>query len=199
MGCCERGSRSIDDLLPVGSPFAIWQKVPIQPLSNQPVKHDKATIDLLGKGGAAGEDQVMQVIHQSHGLLSGRDLGLWLRSLKALFHNLRGRLFHGLANRGFIIHPSSFIISQFRQDAAQVVHDVFEFAEGLGGEDGRLGEVGAGFGAVVFEPGDVEAVVALGDPLAGEFAEASGFAVSFRFFRAAGLPGIGAKGGLELG
>lgn len=65
---------------------------------------------------------------------------------------------------------------------------MFEFAEGLGGEDGGFGEVGAGFGAVVFEPGDVEAVIALGDPVAGEARKRPVSPSSFRFFKAAGLP-----------
>ncbi len=56
------------------------------------------------------------------------------------------------------------------------------------------------FGAVVLEPGDVEAVAALGDPLAGELAEAAGFAGVLALLQRGGAAErVVAEGLLELG
>ena len=59
------------------------------------------------------------------------------------------------------------LLTQFREDAAQVFHDGFHLDHGARGEHGGLGKVGAGFGAVILEPGDVEAVIRFDELLAG--------------------------------
>ena len=92
------------------------------------------------------------------------------------------------------------LFSKLCENPAQVRHDGFHFLHGAGGQDGGFREVGAGFGAVVLEPGDVEGVVPFGDPLAGELAEAAGLAGVLAFFQGGGIAlGIGAEGFFEIG
>ena len=98
------------------------------------------------------------------------------------------------------LHLLFGFLTKFRKDPAKIFHDRRHFLHHAGGERGGLREVGAGFGAVVLEPGDVERVIATRDPLAGKLAEAAGLAGVLALLQCGGSAGgIIAEGFLELG
>ena len=80
----------------------------------------------------------------------------------------------------------------------QVGQGAFELGADLGGDLLGLAEGVLVVGVVVFEPGKVEVVIALGELVAGEGAEATGLAFVLALAGAAGVLAVGVDEGLEI-
>ena len=69
--------------------------------------------------------------------------------------------------------PPHHFFTQLLQNPTQFLHRAFEFAHRFLREHSRFRQLVRAAVALVLEPGDVEAVATLGDPFAGEAAEAA--------------------------
>src|SRR5262249_42233398 len=65
------------------------------------------------------------------------------------------------------------VFTKLREDAAQFFERALQFSHCLASQDGRLRHFDVRAVALVLEPGDVEALAAIGDPLTREPSEAA--------------------------